>query len=162
MKENEIPEGFTLRLAIVDAVPVLEFGVAMLVLATKFHSGLFAFGAICCFLAGSGKVIWKILLATKKKNILWLNKQFRYVMSTGFALMLIALIFNRKSLSFKAIFAAVTGFPACIFFLVGIAGMCVMGVFGAKLDNSVVANNWKEQIVNLIAQGMILIGIILC
>ena len=161
IKDNEVPEGFTMGLALVDTVPVIVFSLSVLVIALRFRKILFVIGALCSIFAGCGKVVWKMILACRKKNILWLNKQFRYMMSIGFLLMLLSVIVNWGSISFVAILKRAIGFPAIIFFVFGIAGMAIMAVMGKKLDPTVAKNNWAEQITNAIAQVMILIGILL-
>lgn len=158
---SDVPEGFTLGLAIVDAVPVLEFCASTIVVALRFQSVLFVVGAACSALAGCGKVLWKIILACAKRNVSWLNKQFRYLMGAGFILMLVAVLVNLGSLQLGAIMRRVFAFPAVVFFVLGVAGMVAMGVMGAKLDKNVARNNWIEQITNAVAQGMFLVGIIL-
>ena len=45
-------EGFTLALALVDAVPVLSFGISMVIIASRFDSSLFMIGAILAVLGG--------------------------------------------------------------------------------------------------------------
>ena len=45
-------EGFTLALALVDAIPVLSFGAAMVIIATRFGSPLVMVGAALSVLAG--------------------------------------------------------------------------------------------------------------
>lgn len=158
---SDVPEGFTLGLAIVDAIPVLEFCASTIVVALRFQSVLFVVGAVCSALAGCGKVLWKIILACAKRNVSWLNKQFRYLMGAGFVLMLVAVLVNLGSLQLGAIMRRVFAFPAVVFFALGVAGMVAMGVMGAKLDKNVARNNWIEQITNAVAQGMFLVGIIL-
>ena len=49
-------EGFTIGLALVDAVPVLSFGISMVIIASKFGSPLFMVGAALSVLAGCCKV----------------------------------------------------------------------------------------------------------
>ena len=153
------PNDFTLQLALVDAIPVLEFGAGMLAIASKFKSVLFSAGACCSTLAGCGKVLWKIILAVKKRNVLWLNRQFRYLMSSGFVLMLLSLIANRKRIHPGRILKRILHFPAAVFFGLSACGMCAMGIMGVKLDKNRARDNWIEQITNLIAQGLLLIGI---
>lgn len=68
-------EQFTLSLALVDALPVLFFGVAAAALGLKLHSALFFIGAVVCLLAGAGKVLWKLLLALKGKDVPFLGAQ---------------------------------------------------------------------------------------
>ena len=53
-KEKEIPEGFTLGMALMDAMPVLLFVCSVILIASKFHSVLFLAGAVCSALAGCG------------------------------------------------------------------------------------------------------------
>ena len=45
-------EGFTVALALVDAIPVLSFGISMVIIATRFESPLFMIGAALSVLAG--------------------------------------------------------------------------------------------------------------
>ena len=155
----KIPDDFTLKLALVDSVPVLEFGAGMLIIASKFKSVLFAAGAFCSTLAGCGKVLWKIILAVKKRNVLWLNQQFRYLMSSGFVLMLLSLLANRKRIHPGRILKRILCFPAAVFFGLSACGMCALGIMGMKLDKNRTRDNWIEQITNLISQGLLLIGI---
>ena len=159
-KDNEIPDGFTPWLAAADAVPVLEFAVSAGVIASRFPHVLFVIGAACSIFAGFGKVLWKIFLACRKKNILWLNKQFRFMMGGGFLLMIISVIANIRSISFRTVFLRIFRLPAVIFFALGVVGMVLMSVFGKKLDQTNVAHNWIEQVTNIAAQGMFMIGIL--
>ena len=50
-------ENFPLSLAFFDALPVLFFGIAVLLIAIRFENILFITGAFLCTLAGLGKVI---------------------------------------------------------------------------------------------------------
>lgn len=61
--------------------------------------------------------------------------QMRVAMPVGFALLLAAVIAGRARLSGAAILAEVTGFPACIFFGLGVLGMALMTVFAFRLDS---------------------------
>ena len=161
IKDNEVPEGFTLGLALVDAVPVIVFSLSVMVIALRFRKALFVIGALCSIFAGCGKVVWKLILACRKKNIVWLNKQFRYMMCIGFLLMFLSVIVSWGSIQFTAILRRILSFPTVLFFILGIAGMATMAVMARKLDPTIAENNWKEQITNIIAQIMFLIGIIL-
>ena len=78
---------FTLQLAIMDAVPVLFFGIAAIMLGVKLRSWVFLVGALLCFLASFGKVLWKFMIAVARKDVALLGMQLRYVMPTGFLLM---------------------------------------------------------------------------
>lgn len=72
MTKDKVPENFTIGLALVDAIPVLFFGAATILIGLIFKSWLFITGAVLCFTGGAGKVLWKILVATIKKNIWFL------------------------------------------------------------------------------------------
>ena len=76
-KENNTQ--FTPLLALVDAIPVLFFGIAAIMLGVKVCSAVFFIGALPCFLAGFGKVLWKFLIATTGKDVELLGMQLRYV-----------------------------------------------------------------------------------
>ena len=162
--KNDIPEGFTLQLALVDAVPVVEFCASMIVVAVRFQSPLFVAGAACSALAGCGKVAWKVLLAAQKRDVAWLTRQFRYLMRAGMALMLVAVVVAAATgaLDVGAVAARVVRPPAVVFFALWLVGMAAMGVMGARLDKRVARNNWVEQIVNAVAQGLFLVGVLIC
>ncbi len=52
--KDMVPEGFTLSLAIVDAIPVLLFAVAIIILGIKADfSPLIMLGGFLCFLGGA-------------------------------------------------------------------------------------------------------------
>ena len=61
-------EGFTLALALVDAIPVLSFGISMVIIASRFNSPPFLMGASLSVLAGCCKVAWKLVLGIKGKE----------------------------------------------------------------------------------------------
>lgn len=161
MTKDIVPEGFTLSLALVDALPVLFFGGSMILVGILFESTLFSLGALLCLWAGAAKVIWKIIVVTRKKNVWWLFMQMRIVMPVGFTLMLLAVIIGWSKIDRVAVLAAVVSFPSVIFFAVGILGMVLMGVFASKLDSSNVRANWIEQLTNGLAQAAIFIGMLL-
>ena len=77
-------ERFTLQLAAVDCIPVLLFSATAIVLAGKIGHPLFIIGAVLCVCAGLGKVIWKLILAMRERDIRVLGAQLRYVMPIGF------------------------------------------------------------------------------
>lgn len=161
MTKDVVPEGFTISLALVDAIPVLFFGASMIVISFLFSSKLFLFGALLCFFAGAAKVLWKIIVVLKKKNVWWLFMQMRILMPIGFVLMLAAAIINRSSISFPGIWAGITGFPQVIFFGLWLLGMVLMSVFAKKLDSSDVKSNWIEQLTNGIAQVCMFLALLI-
>ena len=159
--ENKKYEGFTLSLALVDALPVLLFGGSSIMLGILFKSALFIVGACLIFLGGFLKVMWKIVLAVKGRDIVFLNKQMKYTMLTGFALVLVSVLVNIKRISLAAIGSALVSMPACIFFLLFVCGMVGMGVCAKKLDSSVAKNNWIEQSINAAAQLCLFIALLI-
>lgn len=161
MTKDTIPKNFTLSLGLVDALPVLFFGGSMILIGLLFGSPLFLIGAALCFWAGAAKVLWKIIVVTKKKNIWWMFLQMRIVMPLGFVLMLLAVILNRNAINLSAVFVAIVSLPSVIFFVIGLIGMALMGVFAAKLDSSDVRSNWIEQLTNATAQAAIFVGTLL-
>ena len=161
MTRDTVPENFTPSLALIDALPVLLFGGSMVLIGLLFRSALFLLGAVACFWAGAAKVLWKIIVVTKKKNVWWLFLQMRVVMPIGFALMILAVILNLNTVDLSAVRSAVISLPSVVFFAVGVIGMALMGVFAAKLDSSDVRSNWIEQLTNAAAQAAVFIGIVL-
>ena len=160
MAKDTVPENFTLSLAFVDALPVLFFGGSMILIGLLFGNPLFLVGAALCFWAGAAKVLWKIIVVTKKKNVWWMFLQMRIVMPVGFVLMILAVILNRNVIDLPAVFAAVISFPSVIFFTIGVIGLVLMGVFAARLDSADVRSNWIEQLTNAAAQVAIFTGIL--
>lgn len=155
-------EGFTLRLALVDAIPVLFFGASMIMVAARFNSPLFIIGAVLSTLAGCFKVLWKLILGIWKKNIQWLNKPFVPMQATGFLLMLISFIIGFGKINWGNLLSAVTRLPSIVFFVLWIAMMGFMGWYRKnkfKKDDS--RSNWTAQFINCIGQGALFLGILL-
>ena len=154
-------EGFTLSLALVDAIPVLFFGASMILVAAKFDSPLFIVGAVISTLAGCCKVLWKLILGIWKKDVRWLNKPFVPMQATGFMLMLVSFVIGFGTINWSGLLASVTGYPTIIFFTLWIVMMGTMGWYRKnKFDNSARAN-WTAQIINCVGQGALLLGILL-
>lgn len=154
-------EGFTLGLALVDAIPVLSFGVSMVIIASRFHSPLFMIGAGLSVLAGCCKVAWKLILGLTNKNLNWLNKPFVPMQATGFLLMLISFIIGFGKINWSSVLAAVTGLPSIVFFICWIGLMGFMGWFRKnKFQNDDAKSNWTAQIINAIGQTCLLLGIL--
>ena len=154
-------EGFTLALALVDAIPVLSFGISMVIIASRFRSPLFMVGAALSVLAGCCKVAWKLVLGIAKKDLRWLNKPFVPMQATGFLLMLISFIIGFGKISWSAVGAAILSFPSLLFF---IAWICLMGFMGwfrkHKFQNDDAHSNWTAQIINAVGQTCLLLGIL--
>lgn len=62
-------EGFTVALALVDAIPVLSFGISMVIIAGRFQSPLFMVGAGLSVLAGCCKADPSKVLIPCYKNM---------------------------------------------------------------------------------------------
>ncbi len=161
MTRDIVPEGFTLSLALIDALPVLFFCASMIVISRLFSSNLFLIGALLCMIAGAAKVLWKIIVVLKKKNIWFLFLQMRILMPIGFVFIVISLIMKRSEISLAGMGRAFMHMPSMLFFVIGILGMVLMMVFAVKLDSSDVKANWIEQLTNGIAQAAIFIGLLL-
>lgn len=154
-------EGFTLGLALVDAIPVLSFGISMVIIAGRFQSPLFMIGAALSVLAGCCKVAWKLVLGLAKRDLKWLNKPFVPMQATGFLLMLISFIIGFATIDWSGVLSAVTGLPAVVFFIGWIILMGVMVWYRKhKFQRNDAASNWTAQIINAIGQTCLLLGIL--
>lgn len=154
-------EGFTLALALVDAIPVLSFGISMVIIASRFQSPLFMIGAALSVLAGCCKVAWKLVLGIAKKDLRWLNKPFVPMQATGFLLMLVSFIIGFQKINWNGVLAAVIGLPSVLFFLAWIGLMGFMGWFRKhKFRNEDAKSNWTAQIINAVGQTCLLLGIL--
>ena len=154
-------EGFTLGLALVDAIPVLSFGISMVIIAGRFDSPLFLTGAALSVLAGCCKVAWKLVLGLWKKDLRWLNKPFVPMQAAGFLLMSISFVLGFGSIDWAGVLAAVTGFPSILFFAGWIGLMFFMGWYRKnKFRSDDAHSNWTAQIINAVGQTCLLLGIL--
>ena len=154
-------EGFTLALALVDAIPVLSFGISMVIIASRFPSPLFLIGAVLSVLAGCCKVAWKLVLGIVKKDLKWLNKPFLPMQITGFGFIIGSLLTSLGKINWAGVLAAITGIPSILFFIAWIGLMGFMGWFRKhKFSNDDAKSNWTAQIINAIGQTCLLLGIL--
>lgn len=154
-------EGFTVGLALVDAIPVLSFGISMLIIATRFDSPMFIIGAVLSTLAGCCKVAWKLVLGVWKKDITWLNKPFLPMQITGFGFIIGSLIGGFRKIRWAGVFRAVLGFPSILFFGVWISCMFGMSWYRKhKFQRNDAHSNWTAQIINAVGQTCLLLGIL--
>ena len=154
-------EGFTLALALVDAIPVLSFGISMVIIASRFDSPLFMLGASLSVLAGCCKVAWKLVLGIWKKDLRWLNKPFLPMQITGFGFILGSLITSLGKIRWTNVAAAVISFPSILFFAAWIGLMGFMGWYRKhKFKQEDAHANWTAQIVNAVGQTCLLLGIL--
>lgn len=154
-------EGFTLALALVDAIPVLSFGISMVIIASRFDSPLFMLGAALSVLAGCCKVAWKLVLGIWKKDLRWLNRPFVPMQITGFGFILGSLLVNLGAINWASVLAAVMSFPSILFILAWIGLMGFMGWFRKhKFSNDDAHANWTAQIINAVGQTCLLLGVL--
>lgn len=154
-------EGFTIGLALVDAIPVLSFGISMVIIASRFQSPLFMIGAALSVLAGCCKVAWKLVLGIAKKDLRWLNKPFVPMQATGFLLMLVSFVLGFGKIDWAGVGAALISFPSLLFFIAWIGLMGFMGWFRKKrFSNDDAKSNWTAQIINAVGQTCLLLGIL--
>ena len=156
--EAPVPEGFTLSLALVDALPVLLFCAAAIALGCKLNSALFLVGAFLAFLGGAGKVAWKLVIALAGRNIPWLGRQMRFTMPLGFLIMLLAMVVQGPAAA--AVLVGFTRTPALVFVLLWFACMCAMGYMAKHNDQADARSNWIEQLTNAFGQAMLLIAVL--
>lgn len=154
-------EGFTTGLALVDAIPVLSFGISMLIVAGRFQSPLFMIGAALSVLAGCCKVAWKLVLGIWKKDLRWLNKPFVPMQASGFLLMLLSFIIGFGKINWAGVAAAVISLPSILFFAAWLGLMGFMGWYRKhKFSNEDAHSNWTAQIINAVGQTCLLLGIL--
>ena len=154
-------EGFTVALALVDAIPVLSFGISMVIIASRFDSPLFMIGAALSVLAGCCKVAWKLVLGIWKKDLRWLNKPFLPMQITGFGFILGSLLTGLGKINWGGVLVAVTSLPSLAFFLAWIGLMFFMGWYRKnRFKNDDAHSNWTAQIINAVGQTCLLLGIL--
>ena len=154
-------EGFTIGLALVDAIPVLSFGISMVIIASRFPSPLFMIGAILSVLGGCCKVAWKLVLGIWKKDLRWINKPFVPMMAGGFLLLIVSVIVGFGKIHWAGVGAAILSFPSVLFFVACIGLMGFMGWYRKhKFSNEDAKSNWTAQIVNALGQTCLLLGIL--
>ena len=154
-------EGFTLGLALVDAIPVLSFGISMVIIATRFQSPLFMIGAGLSVLAGCCKVAWKLVLGIARKDLRWLNKPFVPMQAAGFLLMLVSFVIGFGKVNWPAVGAAILSIPSILLFAGWLILMGVMVWYRKhKFRNDDAKANWTAQIINAAGQTCLLLGIL--
>ena len=154
-------EGFTVALALVDAIPVLSFGISMVIIAGRFDSPLFMVGAILAVLAGCCKVTWKMIMGLRKKDLKWLNKPFVPMMAVGFLLMLISFVIGFQSINWGGVLTDMTSMPSILFFGAWVGLMFLMNWYRKnRFKHDDAHSNWTAQIVNAIGQTCLLLGIL--
>ena len=161
MTKDIVPCGFTPGLALVDAVPVVFFGISFILLGKMVESFWFFIGALLCTLAGAGKVLWKIIVAKSRKNIWPLFIQMRVLMPAGFLIMLLSIVCGDTSVRRYCLMLGCSSVPSLFFFIFSIICMVLMIVCAVKLDSSDFKSNWIEQIINSASQISFFIGLLI-
>ena len=155
-------EGFTLSLALVDAVPVLLFGASVIMIGAKSGHPLFIIGAALSFLAGCCKVAWKLILALKNKNVKWLNKGFLPLMGAGWILILVSLVLLKSGGYDTAWAGGLIKIPGVLLLGLWVILMGFMVWYRKKrFKNDDAKSNWTAQIINAAAQAALFFGILL-
>ena len=153
-------EGFTLALALVDAIPVLLFAASAILLGARLNSPLFLIGAVLSALAGCCKVAWKLILAISKKNLKWLNKCFLPLMGAGWLLIATSLAVGFKNSSWNA--KALLTMPSLALLILTVVLSGFMGWYRkARFKNDDAKSNWTAQIINIAAQAALFFAILL-
>ena len=138
---------FTIPMALVDYVPVIFFGVTMVLLQqdlySKMHKGnyaLFAAGTINVFMAGFLKATWKLLYAAGICDFTALEEMFMPVNSIGLLLVGLSLIGmlcckRKDTVALSAAPAVFSGsFVFIMMMVVGLGGMCaVLSILAARM-----------------------------
>lgn len=161
MNKDYVPEDYTLGLALFDAVPVLLFGIACFLQWKMTQSLLVLLGGIVCFTAGMLKVLWKIIVVTRKKNVWPLFVQMRIGMPAGFGLILIGLIVGVFWGNTVLFLQSIWHIHIMVFIVLTVIGMTGMIICGSRLDSKKASSNWIEEVCNTFAQGAFLIAMVL-
>ena len=153
MTKDTIPEGFSAGLAAFDAVPVILFGMASVLLWRMTGSILILGGGIICFVSGLLKVLWKFAVVFRRKNIWPLFIQMRIGMPLGMMIMLAGFLtacFTKDMSDFRR--ALLRPMPV-LFVILSAMGLAAMIRCSSRLDASDPKANWIEQSCNTAAQG---------
>ena len=151
---------YTLGLVLFDSIPVILFLLSGLAIYRHFYSPLFMVSVIAMFTGGAAKVMWKMLVVTKKRDAEALTRMFHILMFGGFGIMILSVLLRIKQGVLTGLIHGFTSMPSMLLFIAGILGMCAMGYLGKNMDTSA-RSNWIEEAVNTVSQLAILIGLLL-
>ncbi|WP_321972304.1 hypothetical protein [Paratractidigestivibacter sp.] len=157
--QEEVPEGFTLSLALVDALPVAFFATATFAFGSRLNSGLFIAGAVFAVIGGTGKVAWKLVMALGHKNLPALARQMRVTMPIGFVLIIAGCVAEGQA--FMGLTAGLVRMPSLALLLAFCACMVAMGWFAGHMDQADARANWVEQLTNACGQACLLAAVLL-
>lgn len=157
--KDDIPEGFTLALALVDALPVVLFCLSAITLGSRLDSPAFVSGSVVAFAGGACKVLWKLLIATAHRDVRALSRQMRYMMPVGFLLMIVGLMLRASVL--PELVGGLLRLPSLPFLLLWLVCMVLMGYFAGHREQRDARSNWLEQGVNTLGQASLLLALLL-
>lgn len=161
ISKDIVPDDFSLSLAIVDFFPCLFFLLTSIVLGLSLSSIIFIIGSIITFISGLIKVIWKLIVVFKKKNVWILFIQMRIVMPIGFIIMMVGFIVSCFNIDLGTFFQSLLNSYSLVFLILGLIGMVLMIICAIKLDSSDKKSNWIEQCINTISQLCFFLGFLL-
>lgn len=163
---TEIQEGFSVGLALLDAVPVLFFALSGIIIGTACGNPIVIVGAVLMVVGGMSKVLWKLLQGLGVGNYPILNKIFVPCMGSGFLSMAVGIVisFIKKSLTPKGVLKALVSFPAVLFFGIAVIAMGLMGKVKSEQSreefNKDSKKNWLAEVVNSVAQISLFAGLV--
>ncbi|MDO4493386.1 MAG: hypothetical protein Q4C53_05790 [Clostridia bacterium] len=160
MTKDTVPEGFTLALAAVDALPVVFFSLAALAFGVYLASPVFLIGAALATFAGAAKVAWKFIVVLRRKNVWWMFRQMRILMPAAMLLMVLAVVCGWGDFHAGLVWQAMRTPPAAWGFLAWALGMALMIALACALDSADPKSNKIEQGVNAAAQLCLLLGVL--
>lgn len=152
---------YTLALAVFDGVPVLLFLINGLLIHKRYRSKLFLGGVLCAFLGGASKAAWKVIIVKEKKDIELLTKSFKTLLPAGMSVMMVS---GGTGIASAAGKGALKDMSSIVFaqsarwFVLGAAGMGLMGYLGKHMDNSA-RSNWIEELTNAASQAAFMAGL---
>lgn len=153
--QRDVPPGFTLSLALMDAVPVALFAASAIVAAGRIHSPLFLAGAVACLAAGVGKVA----MALAHRDVPALSHQMRYLMPVGFLLMLVGAVTSATDT--LVLLRGLASVPSLVPLALWLVCTGLMVHFARHRDQLDARSNWVEQGVNSVGQLALLVALVL-
>lgn len=161
MNRETVPQDYTLSLALFDLVPVLLFGAGCLMLWRMTGSLLILTGGIISFTSGALKVLWKIIVVLRRKNVWPLFVQMRIGMPAGLTAVLAGFLISCFTKDMSGFWSSALRPAPLLFLILSVAGMAAMIKCSSSLDPAEARANWIEQSCNTLAQGAFLICILL-
>ena len=158
MNKDIVPQDYSMKLALFDAVPVILFGASSILMFRMTSSILVLLGGIICFITGMLKVLWKIIVVTKHKNVWPLFVQMRVLMPVGFCTMFLGCMIGLITGKATRFFFVMAHPLPILFWLISVAGIFGMIMCAKNLDSIKASSNWIEETCNTLAQGSFLIA----